>query len=146
MGMGIAFTFLGLALLVAPILWFVWWAAGSLGNRQVPATAPAVPRPRADVRRTYFDHPQPADSHRPGRPDGITVYGVFGSNPKSYCDGPDARGGCPIAHADGTVPCAGCVLVLPVAVRGSRDWHIPPGYRSCVVGSYAALRQPAGRA
>ena len=146
MGMGIAFTFIALAVLAAPIVWLVWWAADSLGNRPIAATVPAAPKPRIDDRRTRFAYPQPADSRMPESPDGITVYGLAGGDPKAFCSGPDSKGACPIAHADGVVPCAGCVLVLPVAVRGSRDWHIPAGYTSCIAGTYGALRQqPATR-
>jgi hypothetical protein len=139
MGMGIAFTFLGLAALAAPVIWLVWFAADSVGTRPraVPVPSPGGPSPTP----AYFDYPLPADSRRPGRPDGITVYNLFGGAPKAYCEGPDARGACPITRPDGTVPCAGCLLVLPEPVRGSRDWHIPAGYRSCLVGSYATYRQ-----
>jgi len=145
MGMGIAFTFIFLAALLAPVVWVVWWAADSAGTRTPAVAAPARRRPAQPhvVTRPIFDYPQPADLRLPGRPDAITVYRQAAQAPAAFCKGPDARGGCPIAKADGTVPCAGCTLVLPVAVRGSRDWHIPPGYRSCLVGSYGALRQRA---
>jgi len=145
MGMGIAFTFIFLAALLAPVVWVIWWAADSAGSR-TPAVASA---PRARVRashgvtRPVFPYPQPADTRLPGRPDAITVYRQSAKSPASFCKGPDAAGGCPIANADGTVPCSGCTLVLPVAVRGSRDWTIPAGYRACLVGSYGALRQRA---
>jgi hypothetical protein len=33
------------------------------------------------------------------------------------------------------------MLSLPQPIRGSREWHIPAGYQSCLVGSYAAFRQ-----
>ena len=141
MGMGIAFTFLLVAALVAPVAWAAWFAADSFLTR--PAAAGATrggARPPAPT-AAWFDYPVATDSRRPGRPDGITVYNLFGGAPKAYCDGPDARGGCPITRADGTVPCAGCLVVLPEPVRGSRDWHIPAGYKSCVVGSYASYRQ-----
>jgi len=145
MGLGIAFTFIFLAALLAPVVWVVWWAADSAGSRTPGITAPprARTRPPHGVTRPVFQYPQPADVRLPGRPDAITVYRQAAQAPAAFCNGPDARGGCPIANADGTVPCAGCTLVLPVAVRGSRDWTIPAGYRSCLVGSYGALRQRA---
>lgn len=145
MGLGIAFTFIFLAALLAPVVWVVWWAADSAGSR-TPAAVAARPirvRPPHGVTRPVFQYPQPADTRLPGRPDAITVYRQAATAPAAFCKGPDAGGGCPIAKADGTVPCAGCTLVLPVAVRGSRDWTIPAGYQSCLVGSYGALRQHA---
>jgi hypothetical protein len=58
------------------------------------------------------------------------------------CNGPDHAGKCPRALADGTVPCAGCILSLPRPIRGSTEWHIPAGYQTCLVGSYEVFRQP----
>ena len=145
MGMGIAFTFIFLAALLAPVVWVIWWAADSAGSR-TPAVAVA-PKRRAQqphgVTRPVFQYPQAADLRLAGRPDAITVYRHGATAPAAFCKGPDAKGGCPIAKVDGTVPCAGCTLVLPVAVRGSRDWDIPAGYRTCLVASYGALRQQA---
>jgi hypothetical protein len=141
MGMGISFTFIGVVLVAIPAVWLAWWALDSLGNRPVQA-APAPAPPRPEPKPSSFDHPQPADLQLPGSRGRITVYALGETAPKSVCKGPDALGRCPLVKAGGTVPCAGCVLVLPVAVRGSRDWHIPSGYTSCVAGSYGALRQP----
>ncbi len=145
MGLGIAFTFIFLAALLAPVVWVVWWAADSAGSRTpaVAATPRRRPAPPHGVTRPAFPYPQISDTRLPGRPDAITVYRKGAALPASFCKGPDARGACPIANADGTVPCSGCSLVLPVAVSGSRDWTIPAGYRSCLVGSYGALRQRA---
>ena len=138
MGLGIAFTFIFLAALLAPVAWVLWWAVDSAGARR-PLIAGHEPRIQRAA-RPAFDHPVALDMRLPGRVDRITVYRQGAGGPATFCSGPDAHGSCPIAKADGTVPCAGCSLVLPFAVRGSRDWHIPPGYRSCVVGSYGALR------
>jgi len=57
------------------------------------------------------------------------------------CKGLDRIGGCPRALPDRTVPCAGSILSLPRPIRGSSEWHIPYGYRSCLVGSYEVYRQ-----
>ena len=141
MGIGITFTFLLVAALVAPVAWLVWFAADSVLTRPAPVVATRGGRRAPAPSPAYFEYPVATDSSRAGRPDGITVYNLFGGAPKAYCDGPDARGACPIARADGTVPCAGCLVVLPEPVRGSRDWHIPAGYTSCLVGSYASYRR-----
>jgi hypothetical protein len=139
MGIGIAFTFIGLVLLLVPVAWLVWWAADSMGNRPVHAAVavPSVPR----AVRTRFQYPEPVDLRLPSRPDLITVYRAVNAKPEYVCHGPDATGGCPIAHADGTVPCAGHTIVLPAAIRGSRDWQIPNGYTTCLAGSYGVFRQ-----
>ena len=139
MGIGIAFTFIGLAVLLIPVAWLIWWAADSVGNRPVHAMVTVAAPPRA--RRVRYPHPEPVDLRLPSRPDLITVYRAVNSTPEYVCHGPDAAGRCPIAHGDGTVPCAGHTIVLPAAVRGSRDWQIPEGYTSCLVGSYGAFRQ-----
>ncbi len=140
MGMGIAFTFLALAALVAPVVWLAWWAAdAAVSPRRTPA--PAVARGTRAPRTRTFDYPLPADTRRPGHADAIGVYET-GGREVAVCTGPDAAGRCPKMLADGTVPCAGHVLVLPAPVRGSRDWHIPAGYQSCLVGSYGVFRQP----
>ena len=141
MGIGIAFTFIGIAVLLVPVLWLVWWTLDSLGNRRVHA-AVAI-RSVARAARARFDQPQAVDLHLPGRADLITVYRAVNARPESTCHGPDARGRCPIARADGTVPCSGCTIVLPMAVRGSREWRIPEASTTCLAGSYGAFRQGA---
>lgn len=135
MGIGIAFTFLGLTVLLAPVVWLFWWAVDSLGQRPVRS---AVAIRSARGTRALFLQPQAVDVHLPGRPDLISVYRAVNSRPDYTCHGPDAHGRCPIAKTDGTVPCSGCTIVLPLAVRGSREWHIPEGSTTCLVGSYGA--------
>ena len=139
MGIGIAFTFIGLAVLLVPVVWLFWWAVDSIGNR--PARATLAIRSVARATRSRFSQPQPVDLRLPTRPDLITVYRAINAKPAYTCHGPDAHGGCPIAKADGTVPCSGSMIVLPMAVRGSREWHIPPGWKTCLVGSYGAFTQ-----
>ncbi len=78
----------------------------------------------------------------PWRAGAITVCRLKDGAQVDDCSGPDSVGRCPHLLADGTVPCAGAVLSLPMPIRGSAEWHIPAGYRACLVGSYAAFRQP----
>lgn len=58
------------------------------------------------------------------------------------CAGPTKDGRCPRPAADGTVPCAGHVLVLPLAVRGTPQWRIPEGWKGCLAGSYDVFCAP----
>lgn len=138
MGTSIVLTYLLIAALALPVAWIAWWGVGSLaGGRR---TEPAVPvPPPAPVRRGGFDRPYPADIGLMGRPGRITIYGAAGMRVET-CDGPDSGGRCPRPLADGSVPCAGCLLALPAPIQGSRQWHIPSGYQACVVGTYAAYR------
>ena len=85
--------------------------------------------------------PTPIDMPLPRETGAIGIYAAAGTAELDRCRGADAEGDCPRPHADGTVACAGCVVVLPAAVRGSRAWAIPSGYRHCPVGSYAAYRE-----
>ena len=82
--------------------------------------------------------PAPAQTPLPGDPRMIRVYRESDWQEISRCHGATADGRCTHPIEDGTVPCAGCVLVLPEAIRGSVQWHIPAGYRGCFVGSYTA--------
>ena len=147
MGIGIAFTFLLIATLVAPLVWIAWWAAGSFGGNGRVALAPAVPSRKAGTgvatRRSAFERPRPADLSLPRRTSSIAMYTGAGAELAS-CSGPDHSGRCPRTAAGGAVPCAGLVLSLPRPVSGSTEWHIPSGYRACMLGSYDAFRQPAG--
>lgn len=149
MGIGIAFTFLSIAALVAPLVWIAWWAAGSLGGNGRAALAPVLPRsePGTGVaaRRHAFERPRPADLSLPRRPTAITLFTGAGAELAS-CGGPDHSGRCPRTPTGGPVPCAGLVLSLPRPVGGSTEWHVPSGYRACMLGSYDVFRQPAGTA
>lgn len=146
MGIGIAFTFLLIAALVAPLVWIAWWAAGSLGGNGRVALAPVLPRGEAHAgaaARRGFERPRPADLSLPRRPAAITMYSRAGAEFAS-CSGPDHTGRCPRTPAGGPVPCAGLVLSLPRPVGGSTEWHVPSGYRACMLGSYDVFRQRAG--
>ncbi len=148
MGIGIAFTFLLLATLVAPVIWVAWWAAGSFGGDRrmklsaVPARAAVYTD--ATAARYRFERPRPADVSLPRRPGAIGMYRRAGHVEVASCSGPDHAGRCPRTPAGGPVPCAGLVLSLPRPVGGSTEWHVPSGYRACMLGSYDVFRQPAG--
>jgi hypothetical protein len=137
MASGFAFVYLGLAAIVAPVVWLVWWGLDSLSRphaRPVAATrGPAKPA---------FAAPHAIDLSLPVRRDRVTVFSASGQE-LATCAGPDAGGRCSRPLQDGTVPCAGCLLALPRPIRGSLDWEIPAGYRACLLGSYGVLRQPA---
>lgn len=139
MGTGIVFVYLVIAALVAPIVWIVWWGAGSLGRPRALAAAVA---PAPTVLPAVFQYPEAVDLDLPSRPDAVTVYSKSGRVLDS-CAGPDAEGACPRPADDGFVPCSGCVLALPVPIRGSFEWQIPASYRSCLLGSYAVFRRPS---
>lgn len=142
MGTGIVFTFLLLAAMVAPVVWLMWWVLASVGAPGRLIVSPAASAP-AGAPRARLAVPQPTDMDMPGLAGAIAVYRVSDGAQTGACQGPDAAGKCPRLLADGTVPCAGHMLSLPVRVRGSRDWQIPAGYQSCLVGSYEVFRQPA---
>ena len=84
---------------------------------------------------TPIDMPLPVESTR------IGIYSASGAAEVDRCRGADAEGRCPRADGAGNVACAGRVVVLPAAVRGSRAWEIPAGYQRCPVASYLAYRQ-----
>lgn len=138
MAIGFVFEYLLIAALLAPVAWVVWWAASAVGNRPIrvslPVRGPSKTRPS-------FSVPQPVDMSLPKHSRAITVCRLSDGAKMTACSGPDSAGRCPRALADGTVPCAGSMLSLPQPIRGSREWHIPAGYQSCLVGSYAAFRQ-----
>ncbi len=139
MGTGIVFVYLLIAACVAPLLWLFWWGADSLagGTRfAVPATVP----PRRHTRRTYEPVPHAVDLNLRSTKDGVTIYSLAGREIGS-CKGPDTAGRCPRVDAAGPVPCSGCVLALPLAIRGSFEWEIPSAYGTCLLGSYAAFRR-----
>lgn len=143
--LGAVFAYFVLAALVAPVLWLAWWAIGSLGDarRLHPSPMPSEGRDGKDLARTRarFDFPRPADVRLRGVRGSVAMYGLEGSNLLATCSGPDRAGKCPRPLADGTVPCAGCVLALPQPIRGSVEWHIPVGYQACLLGSYDVFRQ-----
>jgi len=139
MGTGIVFTYLLIAAVAAPLLWLAWWGAGSLGGTRRAGRAVPV-RLETPARRHGFDRPYPADIGLIGQRARIAIYDTAGVQVET-CKGPDSAGKCPRPLADGSVPCAGCLLALPASIQGSRQWHIPSGYQACLVGSYAAYRQ-----
>ena len=144
MGIGIAFTYLVIAALAAPLLWLLWWGAGSLvgGRLQVSAVPTRGNGAKNAVKvRSGFDYPRPADVTLPGRRGAVAIYRLTDATEIGTCHGPDHAGKCPRALADGTVPCAGSLLALPRPIRGSAEWHIPFGYRACLLGSYDVFRQ-----
>jgi hypothetical protein len=141
MGGGTVFTFLLIAALLAPAVWVVWWAFASLGGLNRFSSAPA----QTETARTApsgFSFPQPSDMCQPRYPRAIAVCRPSDGAEVGRCIGPDLAGQCPAALADGTVPCSGSVLSLPRPIRGSTEWHIPSGYRTCLLGSYEVFRQP----
>jgi hypothetical protein len=145
MGLGIAFTFLGIVALAAPMVWLMWWAADSVGGgrrRPVPLAATSAGTLVAAGARSGFDRPHPVDSRVSSPPSAITVCSLSDGSALESCQGPDQGGQCTRMRADGVVPCAGLVLSLPRPIRGSTDWHIPTGYRACLLGGYAVYRQP----
>lgn len=137
MGTGMVFVYLMIAALVAPIVWVLWWSAGSLarGTRR-PVTALEA-RP---VLRPVFAYPEAVDLDLSSQAGAVTIYSAAGRHVSS-CAGPDRRGRCPRPDEEGTVPCSGCVLALPRPIRGSFEWQIPARYKSCLLGSYASFRQ-----
>jgi len=141
MASGFVFVYLGVAATVVPVVWFVWWGLDSLSNSlSKPHARPAIKVP--GPAKPDFAAPHAIDISLPVRRDGVTVFSAQGVQ-VSTCAGPDAGGRCSRPLADGTVPCAGCLLALPRPIRGSLDWEIPAGYKACLLGSYGVLRQPA---
>lgn len=76
--------------------------------------------------------PLPGDRHR------IRVFRASDWKEIGSCAGATGDGRCSQPGEGGSVPCAGCVIVLPMPVEGSVQWHIPASYRGCFPGSYAA--------
>ena len=137
MASGFVFVYLAIVLLVTPVVWLVWWALDSFASR--PAAAPRPVR-APELARPVYAAPHAVDVALPRRGGVVTVYSASGKE-LSTCAGPDSVGHCSRALADGTVPCAGCLLALPRPIRGSLDWQIPAGSRTCLLGSYGVLRQ-----
>lgn len=138
MGTGIVFVYLLIAALVAPIVWLLWWGAGSLGDRR--SGAAALPRGQGSLPRPVFTYPEPVDVSLRSRSDAVTIYNRSGRE-VDMCAGPDVKGGCPRPGEDGVVPCSGCLLALPRPMRGSFEWQVPAAYKACPIGSYAVFRQ-----
>jgi hypothetical protein len=86
--------------------------------------------------------PHATDMPLPSRRGEVVIYRASDGAEVDRCQGPDYMGGCPRPQAGGVVPCAGCLLALPVVVRGSRGWHIPAAYQTCILGGYDIYRQP----
>jgi hypothetical protein len=140
MAIGFVFEYVLIAALLAPVAWVMWWAAATLGDHSRPVSSPAH-APRIRNSHPSFSFPQPVDMSLPMHSQAITVCRVSDGSKIDTCSGPDKAGRCPRTLANGTVPCAGSMLSLPQPIRGSREWHIPAGYQSCLAGSYAAFRQ-----
>lgn len=140
MGSGFVLTYVLIAAMVAPVVWVAWWAVASLGDsRRRPFPVAAVGRSAA------IGVPHPIDGNFPGRIGEIVIRRMKDGLEVGACHGPDGAGRCPRALADGTVPCAGAALALSRPVRGSLEWHIPAGYRSCMLGSYSTFTQRESR-
>lgn len=142
MGTGIVVTYLLIAAVVAPLLWLFWWGVTSIGSARQPSPVP-VPSRAVPGARLKYSFPQPVDMRLPLHRGAIAVCRLSDGAQTGDCNGPDHSGRCSRAGADGTVPCAGCILSLPRPIRGSTEWHIPTGYQTCLVGSYEVFRQPA---
>jgi hypothetical protein len=154
MGLGIVFWYVAIAAVASPLLWLAWWGFDSLSSgRRLPVAVALHPDGRAKrppETPSPFDYPRPTDTRSAGRPGVVSICSLSDGAEVDSCTGPDRAGRCPSAGADGTVPCAGTVLALPRPIRGSLEWHIPSGYRACLLGSYAAFlpverRLTAGR-
>ena len=91
--------------------------------------------------RTRFVRPTPAAGAYARRRGQVLICRLADGAEVDRCHGPDQAGRCPRALDDGTVPCAGQVLALPLVVRGSWAWHIPAAYRTCFLGTYDLHRQ-----
>jgi hypothetical protein len=139
MATGFVFVYLAIVALAAPLLWLIWWSFDSLANRPAATYSPirAARPPKA-----VYAAPHGVDVGLAVRPNKVTVYSKAGQE-LSTCDGPDAGGRCSRPLADGSVPCAGCLLALPRPIRGSLEWEIPSSYRTCLLGSYTVFRQGA---
>ena len=136
MAAGSVFVYLFILALLAPLIWLVWWAIVSLGTvRRRPAPVLVTPQPP----RFEHDYPVAADLELPSRATSVGIYYLAGRRIDA-CVGPDASGKCPHPDPNGVVPCSGCMLALPVEIRGSFEWEIPANYRSCLLGSYATFR------
>jgi hypothetical protein len=141
MGIFIVFLLLLMAAMIAPLVWLIWWALASVGGLARLSVARAAVEPTRKA-RAVFTFPQPADLSLPRYPRAIAICRLSDGAEIGSCNGPDRAGRCPRAAADGTVPCAGSILSLPRPVRGSGEWHIPNGYKACLVGSYQVFQQP----
>jgi hypothetical protein len=139
MPIGDPFVFLLIGVAALSLLWFAWFAAESAlqGPRGVTAVG-AVPR---TTKRPSFDYPRPVDVTLPRRQSTLIMYSPAERTELDSCRGADAAGKCPRALADGTVACAGSLLSLPAPIRGSAEWQIPVGYKTCPVASYDFYRQ-----
>ncbi len=88
--------------------------------------------------------PARAQTPLPGDPRLIRVYRATDWKEMGSCAGATLDGHCAHPREDGTVPCAGCVIVLPMAVEGSVQWHIPDGYRTCFAAGFAEYCRAGG--
>jgi hypothetical protein len=139
MPIGDPFIFLLIAAAVLSLVWFAWFAAESAFHGSQVATAvgatPRTKKPRS------FDYPRPVDLTLPRGRSILILHSPTEWTEFESCRGADAAGNCPRALADGTVACAGSLLSLPAPIRGSAEWHIPVGYKTCPVASYDVYRQ-----
>ena len=142
--MGLAYlpTYIVIASLLAPLAWVMWWAVASATSAD---NLSPVRRPKSQLNQipAPVALPQPVDMNLPKLPGRIGVFRLSDGVEIRGCSGPDHDGKCPGLLADGTVPCAGLMLSLPMSIRGSREWHIPIGQQTCLVGSYDVFRQKA---
>lgn len=133
----------GLSLLVLlPGFWIGTWVYDAIGAARRASRRPAV-RPAI---APLPGRPQPAEQAVAPLPPASGIFRFSETEAALPCAGPDAAGRCSCALPDGTVPCGGRLLALPVPIRNSRVWHIPEGSRTCVLGSYDVYRTRAGGA
>lgn len=150
MGMGIAFGMFLVAVVLAPLLWASWWGFDYLMGGAEPRTSAlrrhgtfeaSSERREAVTMRSSFISPRPSDMPLVGRTREVAICRLSDGLEVGHCRGPNHSGRCPRPLDDGSVPCAGCLLALPLPIRGRREWHIPAGYRACLLGSYDVYRQ-----
>ncbi len=143
MGMGYALALIVTIVALAVPLWIGGWifdyvtTAGRRSPRGRLRPAPAAGGGRS---RLTFSAPQPLDHPLPRTVGAVGIFRASDNCQVDRCTGPDHAGRCPRTSSDGTVPCAGQLLGLPVPVRGSQAWHIPAGYSACPLGGYGAYR------
>lgn len=138
----LSFVFVMAAPLVIPVAWVGAWLIGDLAGaskrrRFWPAGA-------AQGRRTPAPRLAPLRAldiglATTGRD--VTIYRLSDLTAVDSCRGADADGRCPRVPGDRAVPCAGHALAIPVAIKGSRAWHVPLEHATCPLGSYDAYRR-----
>jgi len=116
--MGLAYVpaYIVIAALLAPLGWFMWWAVASVARADNLSTVQG-PKPQGSKIPAKVALPQPVDMDLPRHPGGIGIWRLSDGVEITACSGPDHEGKCPGQLADGTVPCAGFMLSLPMSIR-----------------------------